>query len=205
MNMGGFLFSFICLWCCGWHLLAPRHVRALGGQIPAQNTRPKPHALRELPFPLPPQQEDATQPFPAILPTKVHGDSICTPAAPWSCNLLGEGGPQRKTPLAKQGRLGPHPASWSFPTSNQAKLYFTKARAGKARVPISQAALGCARWCIAQAEQLLKLCLAPHQSKIRPRILHTAPAWAKMFLFSLPPPLPWSKTKSKQKTPCRDG
>lgn len=136
--------------------------------------------------------------------------STGTASAPWllrgpATSWEEEEDHNKKIPLAKQGRLGPHPTSWSFATSNQAKLYFTKARAGKARVPVSQAALGCARWCIAQAEQLLELCLAPHQSKIRPRILHTAPAWAKMFLFSLPPPLPWSKTKAKQKTPCRDG
>ena len=147
-------------------------------------------------FPLPHQWKDAPWPSPALLPTGVLGDSICTPAAPREEEDLNE-----KLPLVKQARerLGPLPTSWSFPTSNQYKLYFTKARAGKAQVSISQAALGCACWWTAYAEQPLKWYPDPHQPKIRPGILHTAAAWAEdvSLLLTTSPPLDTKQSKTK--------
>lgn len=201
MHVRGFLFSFIWLWSCGCHLLALRYMRALGGQIPAQMS-----VLRELLFlvtsQLTSQQDDATWAFLVPLPTRILKENLCTLALLNSCTSCEEEEDHHEnTPWAKQARErpGPHCICWSFPTGNQAKLCFTKAKAAKAGLHLSS----CSRLqCTSRAGTAWPGPLtAPNQPQVPP----AASAWAKMFHFPSTPPLPWSQNKAKQKTPCREG
>lgn len=124
----------------------------------------------------------------------------------WSPASFWEEDYHENVPWAKQARErpGPHPTCWSFPNGNQAKPYFTKAKAAKAGLLLSS----CIRLCLlmqctcrAATETVPGPLRAPNQAQ-DPR----APsAWAKMIHFPLTPPLPWSQNKAKQKTPCREG
>lgn len=129
MNMGGFLFSSflplkVRVACASpkasesswWSNSSPKNLnrnQLLWG-------RSHPHS----------QQENATQPFPALLPTGVPGDSICTQLLRGPASTQEERDHNEKSPLARQAkeRPGRHPTSWFFTTSNQAKLYKNKSR-----------------------------------------------------------------------------
>lgn len=198
MNVGGFLFYFICLWSCGCHLLAPRYMSALGGQIPAQTVSSEGAPI----------STDTSTGWYLSLPSSSshHGPQgkpwlLWIPASSWEENKDHH---ENISWVKRQGR-GQDPTLLADPSPLETKLncILHKLKQQK-QVSMSQAAAGCAHWCNAHAEQPLQQCLAFWQPKPGqdPR---AASAWAKMLHFPWTPPFPWSHNKAKQKTPCREG
>lgn len=203
-NVRGFLFSFICLWSCGCHLLALRHVTALGGLIPAQTV----------------YSEGA--PIPTHTSTGWCYLSLPSSSSHWGpqgkhlhsgCSEVLQASGRRRRIIMKishgpnrQGR-GQDPILLANPSPLETKrnCILQKQKQQK-QVSISQAASGCAHWCNAHSEQPLQQCLALWQPQARPRILEQHQPEQRCSIFPQLLPFPGHKTKQNKRHPAeKDG
>lgn len=200
MNVRGFLFSFICLWSCGCHLLALR--RALGGQIPAQTLLGSSRSYSYL------NRMMLLEPSQFLFPPGSSREAsapclLSSPASFWE----EKEGHHENIPQAKQAGRGQNPILLADPSPLETKLNcILQKQKQQNQVSIFQAASGCAHCCNAHAEQPLQQCLALWQPQTRPRILEQHQPEQRCSIFPRLLPFPGHKTKQNKGHPAeKDG
>lgn len=199
MNMRGFLFSFICLWSCGCHLLAPRFMRALGGQIPAQTICSEGAPI--------PTHTSTGWCYLSLPSSSSHQGTQGKDLHPGCSEVLQASGRRRRTTMKtshgpnRRGR-GQDPILLADPSPQETKPNcILQKQKQVSSLKLLQSVLTDAK------HMQSRHCNSawPFESPKPGSGSYSSISWAKMFHFPSTPPLPWSQNKAKQRTSCREG